>query len=253
MSEQSLERVLDGEAEEPVIAEPEAEPTVEPVEPEAKADEPAKDAPTASKDKPEATIEQQLAAQITKAQDEKGKRQKLKQENEVLRQQMAAKKPEAPDAFAEPDKALEYAKAELRQEFQGQFLNMSEMNAKARHTDDFDEMTDLFFSAMVAENPALQAEALKQADPYEFIYRSAKNHTEMAQLQEAGGVEGYRTNLEKELRAKWDVEQAEKAKAGFEKKLEESIPGSLSTQRAAGSNKGETSIVNQPLEEILEE
>ena len=257
MSDEVIETPLDNifngetvETTETEVVEVETEkPTVE-TETEAKAEE-TTDAPTASKDE-QPSVEKQLAAQITKAQDEKGKRQTLKQENEVLRQQLAQhNRVEPPDAYAEPDKALAYAKAELRQEFQGQFLNMSEQNAKARYSGDFDVMTDTFFNEMLKENPSLQAEAMRKVDPYEFIYRTAKNHVELKQLNEAGGVEGYREAIEKEFRAKWDAEQAEKTKEAVEKAIDESIPGSLATQRAAGGNKANTFAGPTPLKNIL--
>ncbi len=193
-----------------------------------------------------------LKAQIAKAQDEKKKRQKLKQENEQLRQQIAAQpKPEVPDPFAEPDKALEHVKAELRGEFQQQFLNMSEQNAKARHSDDFDELTSIFFDELLIDNPALQAEAMAQVDPYEFIYRTAKNHREMSQLTEAGGVDAFKENMEKEIRAKIEAEMSEKANKEVEDKITASIPGSLSNKRAAGSNKQTLQTDDKPLDKLF--
>ncbi len=128
---------------------------------------------------------------------------------------------------------------------------MSELGAKTRYTEDFDTMKDHFFEVMATQNPALQAEALSQVDPYEFIYRSAKNNMELSKLNEAGGVEGYRASLEAEIRAKLEIEYAEKSKTEMDAKIESIIPNSLSTQRAAGGNVGKTYTGDQPLSKIV--
>ena len=254
-----LDNVLSGESAEVVDAPleeitetvtEEAEPTVDTEEVEAQAETETTDAPTASEESVE-DLKNQVKAFQTKADDEKGKRQALQQKIEQWQQQQQTQ--EAPDPYAEPDKAIDHAVSKVEQRFQNKLLDMSELNAKNRHEKDgdFDVMTDLFFNKMAVENPALNAEALAQVDPYEYIYRTAKNHTDMAQLNEAGGVEGYRENLEKELRAKWDAEQTEKTKEAVEQKITESIPGSLSTQRAAGSNQTRVFEGDKPLNKIV--
>jgi len=128
---------------------------------------------------------------------------------------------------------------------------MSEQNAKARHSEDFDELTGLFFDELLADNPALQAEAMAQVDPYEFIYRTAKNHRDMSQLTEAGGVEAFKENMEKEIRAKIAAESLESENKAVEDKITASIPGSLSNKRAAGGNKQTLQTEDKPLDKLF--
>ncbi len=253
VQDETLNTLFDGEAEatnDVVEDEPTGDAEATEDEAKAKTEETEEAAPPAVEEPSD--TEKQLKAQIAKSKDEKQKRQKLKLENEQLRQQIAQEqKPAAPDPFAEPDKALDHVKAELRGEFQQQFLNMSEQNAKARHTDDFDAMAELFFESMVADNPALSAEALAQVDPYEFIYRTAKNHSDMSQLTEAGGVDAFKSNLEKEIRAKIAAETLDKANQAVEDKITASIPGSLSNKRAAGGNKAVLQTEDTPLSKLF--
>lgn len=258
MSEEvSLDNVLSGESVEVIEAPLEeiAETVTETVEPTVDATvedktEPVEVEPTSTEEP--ADYQAQLKAQITKAQDEKGKRQAIQRQLEQIQAQAQAKV-ETPDPYAEPDKAIDFAVSKVEQRFQNKLLDMSELNAKNRHESDgdFSDMTELFFNKLALDNPALNAEALAQVDPYEFIYRTAKNHSELSQMSDAGGMEAYKANLEKELRAKWDTEQAEKTNEAVEKAITASIPGSLSTQRAAGGNKTQVYTGDQPLSKIV--
>ena len=251
IEDESLGSIFDGEKDE--IAEAEETEVIED-EPTGEIEDEAQAEATQEETTPpvEEDSEKVLKAQIAKAKDEKQKRQKLKRENEALRQQVAAQpKPEAPDPFAEPDKAIEHAKTELRQEFQQQFLNMSEQGAKARHSDDFDDLSNMFFDELLVDNPALQAEAMSKTDPYEFIYQTAKNHRDMSELTQAGGVDAFKANLEKEIRAKIELETKASRNKDVEDKITASIPGSLSNKRASGGNKSVLQTEDKPLDKLF--
>ena len=191
----------------------------------------------------------QIKAFEVKAADETRKRQELQRQLEAIQQQKT--QVEKPDAFAQPDEAIAHAIASVEQKFQNQLLNLSENGARERHSDDFDTMKDMFFDKMVIENPALQAEALAQVDPYEFIYRTAKNQSELSQITELGGVEAMREKIAAEERAKLKAEMEAEKKAEIEKALNGVIPNSLSGQRAAGGNQGQTYSGPTPLSKIV--
>lgn len=250
----SLDEIFSGEVEEVIEPAEVVDEVIEEADPTGETDqeEPEKveDTPPVSEDKQEVDQNSQLKAQIAKAQDEKNKRQELQRQLEAIQRQQQENQ-ESPDPYAEPDKAISYAVSQAELRFQDKLLNMSEMNAKGRHSDDFDQMKDIFFDKILLENPSLRDEALSQVDPYEYIYRTAKNHVELSELNEAGGVEGYRAKLETELRAKWEAEQLEKSKLEIEKKINDSIPNSLATQRAAGGNQSKVFEGDQPLSKIV--
>lgn len=193
-------------------------------------------------------VAKQIKAFEVKAADETRKRQEVQRQLDAIQQKQT--KVEKPDAFAQPDEAIAHAIAGVEQRFQNQLLNMSEQGAKARH-EDFEAMSELFFNKMAMENPALQAEALTQVDPYEFIYTSAKNQVELEQITELGGVDAMRESIREELRAELKAELETEKKAAIEKAIDGVIPNSLSGTRAAGGNQGETYSGPTPLSKIV--
>ncbi len=255
VEDEALDTLFDGESEEAETEEVEvAEETTgdteeENVEDKTETKETEDTAPPADEEKPD--LEIQLKAQIAKAQDEKGKRQKLKQENEQLRQQMAAQpKPEAPDPFAEPDKALQHATNELSNNFDAKLFNMSEFHAKRNHKD-YDEKAEMFYEKLQHDDPSLAVKARNAPDPCEFIYETAKNFTDMAELNEAGGVQALIDKKVAEERLKWESENEGVKNKEVEDAITKSIPGSLSTKRAAGSNKRQLQTDDKPLNKLF--
>jgi hypothetical protein len=199
-------------------------------------------APPADKTEPKAELESKLAqmeAKIkafqTKALDEVRKRQELE------RQQAK------PDAYAEPDKAIDFSVNQLKSDFDNRFLNLSEYNARSRHSEDFDAMTETFFNEMVQQSPALHQQALTHPDPYEFIYQQAKTYTE---FKGVSSVSDLKAKLEAEIRAKVEAEYAEKQKELTEAAIRKAIPQTLATKTAAA---GKVDSYNgpTPLSEIL--
>jgi len=223
---------------------PEVESTEDKTTAETTETETTTDAPPVSEDIE--TLKKQVSAFQAKADDEKQKRQNYERQLK----QIAETQTETPDAFSAPDEAIAHAIAGVEQKFQNQLLNLSEQGARDRH-DDFDTMKDEFFEKMVADNPALQAEALSQVDPYEFIYRTAKNHLELSQVNEAGGLDSMRKQIRKELKAEMQAEIEATKKAEVEKAIDGIIPNSLSTQRAAGATGGKTYAGPTPLSKIV--
>lgn len=198
--------------------------TVEPVEEEAKAETEAEAAPTAEpQDTKEATVP--LAALM----DERTKRQAI----ELQLKAQAQAPVEKPDAYVTPDEAIQYGQNEIRTEFNERFLNMSEAQARSRHSEDFDQMSDVFFSEMATANPVLGQQAMQAPDPYEFVYQQAKTHIE---FKGVNSVDDLKAKLEVELRAKLEAEYAEKAKNSVDQAINSALPPSLSTATATGGN-----------------
>ena len=245
----TLDQALNGEIEEEAVepveveqttevtAEAEAEPTVE-------TEETQETAPTAEEVKPsEPTelelVQRQLNAAIAKANDEKSKRQAL--------QQQLQPKEEAPDPYVEPDKAIEFAQQQAISQSDARFLNYAFENAKDKW-DDFLEMQDVFFDEMAVNNPSLVQQAQQMPDPYKFIYNQAKTHSEFKGI---GSVDDLRSKIETEVRAKLELEYAEKQKQAAEAAITNSIPGTLSKATAAGGATKETWSGPASLDQIL--
>jgi hypothetical protein len=241
--ETSLQDVFSpAEIEEQVQPEPEQETVVEPeAEVSTETEEEVQAAPTAETPSTEVDIEElqkQINAFKAKALDETQKRQELERQ---LNQQ------EPPDAFADPEAAIDYQVGQVRAEMQSRFLDLSEANAKTRH-EDFDQMKDVFFSQMLTENPVLQQQALMQPDPYGWIYTQAKNHTELSKI---GSVTDWQQQKEAEIRAQLEAEYAEKAKQATEEAISRSIPKTLANATAAGGNSKQPWAGPTPLNEVF--
>ena len=177
-----------------------------------------------------------------KALDEARKRQALEAQLQAMQTKV-----EKPDAMIDPEGAIAFQMSQLEQRFQNQFLNMSEVNAKARHPD-FEDMKQAFFEKMLPENPVLQQQALQQPDPYGWIYNQAKNHTEIAKI---GNVADWQAQKEAEIRAKIEAEYAGKLNAETEKAITKMIPGSLGKSTAAAGNKSQPWEGPTPLVKVI--
>ena len=206
---------------EEVVAQTE-EPTGETTEAtaEVEAAPPAEEQPYDAKSEVE-QLKKQLHASIAQANDERSKRQALQQ------QQV-----EVPDAYVEPDKAIEFATQQAVSQADQRFLNYAFENAKDKW-DDFLEMQDVFFDEVAAQNPALVQQAQQQPDPYKFIYQQAKKHSEFKGIE---SVDDLRSKIEAEVRAQIAAESGNKEKAAVEKAINDAIPTTLSKSTAAGGN-----------------
>lgn len=233
------------EIQEQAQIEPVAETVVEPeVEVSTETETEVQAAPTAEPEQKVDDVEvlrKELEAFKAKALDETRKRQELKAQLEQRN------KPEPPDAFAEPDKAIEYQVNKVRQEFQSRFLDMSEANAASRH-EDFNQMKQVFFEEMLTQNPVLQQQALMQPDPYGWIYNQAKNHTE---LKDIGNVGDWQKRKEAEIRAKLEAEYEAKKKVEIEAAIQSKLPKTLANATAAGGNATQQWTGPTPLNKIV--
>lgn len=238
-----LSEVLSSEADQKIIddsQEPATELETPVSEPEAEtgvSEETQKAAPPAETVKPE---EQGFKQAML---DERGKRQDLQRQIDAMQAQQ--NQTEKPDAFVNPDEAIDYGNNEIRSEFEGRLLNMSEAQARLRH-DDFDEMNDIFMNELAVQNPMLGQQALKAADPFEFVYQQAKNHKE---LDGINTLDDYKAKIETDMRAKLEAEYADKAKSDTNNAINAALPPSLSTATATGGNQtptwgGPTSLSN---------
>ena len=206
--------------------------------------EPVKEAtPTVAKIEPQEDVGKQVEAFKKKAIDESRKRQAAEEKLNQYQTQV-----EKPDAMIDPESAISFQVNQVRQEFQSKFLDLSENNAKSRHSDDFEAMKVHFFEQMLPDNPILQQQALQQSDPYGWIYNQAKNHTEIAKI---GNVTEWQAQKEAEIRAKIEAEYAGKLKIQTEAAITKAIPGSLGKSTAVGGNKPQNWEGPTPLKKVL--
>ena len=243
-----LSEVLASEADNSIIAEPaEVVPETDTGEPVPEVDPEA--APPAEETKPEVksedTLQKQLRASIAQANDERGKRQALQGQLEQFKAQQ--QQVEKPDAFVNPDEAIDYGVNAVSAAFNDRLLNLSESQARGRH-DDFDAMKETFFNEVVVQNPVLGQQAMQAPDPYEFVYQQAKTHNEFSGIS---SMDEYKVKVETEMRVKLEAEYAEKAKDATNQAINNALPQSLSTATATGGNQTPTWAGPTSLNDIL--
>jgi hypothetical protein len=159
---------------------------------------------------------------------ERRKRQELEQS---LSQQSQEKKEFNWD---NPQETIENIKTDLRQEFQTNFLSMSESQAKIRHKD-YDEKYQVFVS-MAQENPAHVNAMLQQADPAEYAYQLAKQ--KMFTDEVGSDPAGYEEKLRAKIRAELETE--------FNQKIEDklSLASNLPPSAAKLTDKVQQKVVS---------
>ena len=244
MSEQSLESILAGEAQQEAQAPEVTEQVQEPVE-EA---QPQGEAATGEQSTP--PVEQkQTEESWTKemALDERRKRQELESELKAMRQQMEAlKNPQQeakrPDLFEDPEGALNARDTAIMQQVAQRFTDMSVALAKQQYPD-YDEKEQVFVQ-LVQNDPTgqLLAQLRQSGNPALFAYQMGEKALKFQQMQD---VESYETALREKIRKELEAEQAQKAQARDAKG--KFIGQSLATARAAAPN---TIDVEQSLEQL---
>lgn len=119
----------------------------------------------------------------------------------------------APDFWTDPDAYFAHRLGEherkIRTDMVNRHLGMSEAAARARHQD-FDAALNEFAEAMRA-NPMLREQMVNAPDPGEFVYQVGKRAMTVKPL--LTDPDGYRKQLEAELRAKLEAEYAAKMAA----------------------------------------
>ena len=137
---------------------------------------------------------------------------------------------EKPDALLDPEGAMAHMQTEMDQKLFNNRADTSEMIHRGLH-EDFEEMKALFFEEIAPNNAVISQQALVEADPYGFIYKTATEH---AKLKKYGDLDKMEAGIRAEERAKVLAE----VKAETDQKAETAagIPSTLSTARAAGNN-----------------
>ncbi len=238
-----LEDVLSDTKHEPVAPVAATEPAPEPI---AAAPEPTP-APVAAEPVVAEPIDETTGmtpkekAFYSKSKDETRKRQELEREYAVLKAQVeqAAKaqqptqttQPEAPKEFWEdPEGAMKAQREEIQRMAVGSRLEVSEMLARREHPD-FEEKLAVF-TELAKQNPNLAHQMLQNQDPASFVYKIAKNHSD---LQQAGSLDGLRAKIEAETRIRIETEYKMKEEAKAAELA--NIPQSLTGVRSTGVNK----------------
>jgi hypothetical protein len=129
-------------------------------------------APSAAKEaiQPTETKKEPLKpAELAAIIDERRKRQEAERELAELK----GSKTEAPDFFADPEKAVEAKVQQIVAPIREKFFKQSITTAASAHTD-FEQAAEVF-AGMVEADPALRSQWLADDDPGEFIYRAATN------------------------------------------------------------------------------
>lgn len=212
--------------------------------------------------------------------DERAKRQKaeaeasrvlaemeaIKREIAALRNQPPAQsqpqaqQPEAPapDFWTDPDAYFAHRLGEherkIRADVINRHLGFSEAAARARHQD-FDAALNEFAEAMRA-NPMLREQMVNAPDPGEFVYQVGKRAMSVKPM--LADPEGYRRQIEAELRAKLEAEYAARmaAPAGSEPVAQSAVPlpplpTSLASVRSVSPRTGPQWSGPAPLDAII--
>lgn len=190
----------------------------EPAEPEG---ETAASAPPAEPEKPAEDLAAKIKGLEAAAAAERHKRQ-------MLEAQLAEKQQEEkPFLGEEYEQRFTETEQRFKQQLVAQKLEISEAFAREKYAD-FDEKFDVF-KALLAENPVLYSQMVQQANPAEFVYRTAANQQK---LREMGDPLKYEEQLKAKITAELEVKYA--AKLEEETKKRASLPGSLATTAGAG-------------------
>lgn len=138
--------------------------------------------------------------------------------------------------------------AETRTEFQQQLLNqkldISEAFAREKYSDFDDKLT--IFSSLCQENPTLYEQMAAQANPAEFVYRTASNQQK---LKEMGDPTEYENKIRADERARVAAEYEKKMAEEGKKRAD--LPGSIATVSAAGGATSATWSGPTSLDDLL--
>lgn len=203
--------------------------------------------PPASEAAPATTKEPEKAPEATaKPDDEMTPREKAahtammaeRRKRQELERRLAERAAQAPDPNAPPAKTFwddpegAFKNFEERQQQQLHAVALqtrlatSEMLSR-RHHPDFDAKIEAF-REIIAANPTVQVEFKRHPDPAEYAYQTGAQHSE---IKERGGLEQWKAETEKALRAKIEKELKEKAETLARERA--NLPQSLSDAPSA--------------------
>lgn len=237
---ESLEDVLNGaEAEEEQV---ETKVEAKATEEQAPTGEKEASSPEAEND-PVKGLEAGIAAERHKRQQEAQRAEeaerRYKELEAYVRQQQGGQQAKKPDFWEDPEGALNRYAQGLESQMWKRFSDMSEDMMRSSHAD-YDE-TIGHFSEMVKANPALVNQLRQSSNPAKFAYEVAKKDRTAAQLSDPNYLET--------LKAQWREEFLAEQKASVEQTIQKTtLPGTLSTARAAGGSKR---AGHESLEEIM--
>ena len=172
----------------------------------------------------------EVAAFKAKAIDETRKRQAAEQRAAQLERQVAQQPAQAPDFWADPDKALANIAATVDQRLLQANTTMSVNLMRSLH-DDYDEMEAAFVDAAEAD-PSLIYQMNQSGNPGQFAYNWAKQQQQIAQYSDPSYKQKLESEMREKIRAELEAEQQAKVDAAVNQRL--SLPGSIANDRAAG-------------------
>ena len=146
-----------------------------------------------------------------KALDERNKRQQLQEQPKT-------------DLYDDPDKFRTEVLTETQKIALNERLNMSQMLLESQKTDAQERIQQ--FTEMMEKDPSLYNQMINSLNPYGFAYEQAVKAEKMQQFD---NLDAY----EKQLRAKWEAEQAEKVATIAKDK---DVPPNLAAVQSSGSD-----------------
>lgn len=147
-----------------------------------------------------------LSVMIEARKDEQEKRRKLEQELEQLRskQQEPAK---VTDFYLNPEQHVAEVVSQVEQRATQRIYSALEAEARIAFPDYDDVFNEV--EEYAKTNPAIAQQVLNAPNPARKAYEIGKQLREFKEMQ---NPEAYKAKLEAEFRAKWEAEQADKAK-----------------------------------------
>jgi hypothetical protein len=248
----SLDEILagDGEAEEVVVEQPVTEAELPVVEAETRPrDENGRFAPKGVEEgAPPAPPTDKLPPEEYKAlRAEREKRQAIEQELAQIRQQLSAvqnppQPPPPPISVFEDEQGFgsQIVSQAVSQASLNAKLDMSEMMMR-QATPDFEEMKQVFLSLM-AENPALQQQALADPHPWNKAVQIARTHKTMQDIG-ATDLDTLKAKLREEIQAEMTAQMPATGRPV--------LPATLSNERNVGQRSGPAWAGPTPLDSIL--
>jgi hypothetical protein len=245
MSEQDFEAIFDGKqpAEPQAAPEPAREPEPQAAEQEAPKGEPQEPAtadsgtgeppsPGSDKNVPLAALE----AERKQRQDWKEKAIRYEEELKHLKAQPAPQQ-------QQPDQQREMSPQEFAI---NERFNTSEIIARDKHPD-MDEKVAAF-EAAAKQNPALQAELMRQPHPWEFVYQQGKR---MLAMQEIGDDPvAFRERVRQELLTELQA-QPQSAQPAADPAPTAALPTSLASARSAAGRSADAYTGPTPFEDLF--
>ena len=228
VADKEPEPAAEAKAEDAPEKEAEAEPEKEEAKgEEAKEESEAEDTPPVSKDA--------LNVPIGALHDERDKRQAGEARIKELEAKIKGEdKTERPDLVEDPEGFAKSIEDRVERAAEERHFNASEHRARKEHGDDaVDEAMETFLT-MVKADPLLGQKAQNHPEPFEFVIETATTHKA---VEEAGGLEEWRTTertkMRAELKAELETELTDKSDA--KEKTRSALPETL----AGEANKGE--------------